>query len=143
MNGEHGLQQSDEEAMKWFHRAAEAGSGGAANAIAMCYLKGDILQQDLKKALEYSQKAADLGRVTSFGLAGGLLKKEGDLEGAFLSFRKGAICGLSDKNMFNMIREGFKLGYITKEEYAYTLRENQKSLNEMKSVSREAYKKFK
>ena len=32
---------------------------------------------------------------------------------------------------------GHKVGYITKEEYAFTLRENKKASNEMKSEARE------
>ena len=80
--------------------------------------------------MEYARKAADLGRVSSFGMVGQLLLQEKDLDGA------GAICGLSDARTFDVLREGFKLGYITKDEYAMTLRENQKSVNETKSDSR-------
>ena len=78
LDGRHGLQQSDQEAMKWFRRAAEAGSAGAANAISLCYMNGDILSRDSKKAVEYARKAADLGRVSSFGMVGQLLLKENE-----------------------------------------------------------------
>ena len=47
------------------------------------------------------------------------------------------MCGTSEECLFNILRDGFKNGFITKDEYAFTLRENQKACNEMKSVDRE------
>ena len=40
-----------------------------------------------------------------------------------------------------MMRNGYKDGYITKDEYAFTLRENLKASNEMKSESRDIMRK--
>ena len=59
-----------------------------------------------------------------------------------LNLRKAAMCGLSDDSLFDLLRNGFKVGFITKEEYAYTLRENQKACNEMKNGPREMWRKF-
>ena len=55
--------------------------------------------------------------------------------------RKAAMCGMSDENLFKALRHSFREGYITKDEYAYTLRENQAACNEIKSEARETYKK--
>ena len=52
------------------------------------------------------------------------------------------ICKLSEDWLFDRLRAGFKSGYITKDEYAFTLRENQAASNEMKSVARERFKEF-
>lgn len=60
----------------------------------------------------------------------------GEFELALLNYRKAAICGLDDEDLFKEIREGFRAGFITKEEYAFALREHQKVSNEMKSDSR-------
>ena len=54
-----------------------------------------------------------------------------------LNFRKAAMCG--DSDVFNLLRNCFKNGFITKDEYAYTLKENQAACNEMKSDAREAW----
>ena len=35
---------------------------------------------------------------------------------------------------FDILREGFKDGYVTKDEYAYALRENQVACNEIHSL---------
>jgi len=48
---------------------------------------------------------------------------------------------MSDGGVFNLLRFGFTNGYITKDEYAFTLRENQKACNEMKSQARDFVKK--
>ena len=60
---------------------------------------------------------------------------------AYLNFRKAALCGETDKFPFSALMEGYKNGYITKEEHALTLRENQKARNEMKSEWREMIQK--
>ena len=136
-NGQKGLQQDKKAGMKWWRLAAEAGSSEAANNLGMCYRKGDGVEQDIDRALEYYRQEARLGGVTGFVNIGALLMLQGSMEEAMLNLRKAAICGLSDKHIFNALRKGYRDGYITKEEYAFTLRENQKVNNEMKSESRE------
>ena len=59
-----------------------------------------------------------------------------------LNVRKAAICGVTDESIFNLLRDGFQCGVITKDEYAYTLRENQAACNEMESDARKEYKSF-
>jgi hypothetical protein len=67
--------------------------------------------------------------------------QEGLVEEGYLYYRKAVMCGLSETPLFDMMRNGYKDGYITKEEYAFTLRENQKASDEMKSESRYNWKK--
>ena len=50
------------------------------------------------------------------------------------------MCGMNEKFIFDKLKIGFKYGFITKEEYAFTLRENQAACNEMKSGNREMAK---
>lgn len=136
-NGQKGLQQDKKAGMKWWRLAAEAGSSEAANNLGMCYRKDNGVEQDIDRALEYYRKEPRLGGVAGFVNIGALLMLQGSMEEAMLNLRKAAICGLSDKLIFNALRKGYRDGYITKEEYAFTLRENQKVNNEMKSESRE------
>ena len=49
-----------------------------------------------------------------------------------LIYRKAIICGIGSGDLFNELRFWFKEGDI-KEEYSYTLRQNQTTCNEMKS----------
>ena len=128
--------------MKWLHRAVEAGCGEAASDLGECYAEGDGVEQDIEKAMKYSQKAAEFDFIPAFFMIGSLHMSIGEVEEAMLNYRKAAICGLSEDWLFDRLRAGFKSGYITKDEYAFTLRENQAASNEMKSVARERFKEF-
>ena len=137
-DGIMGLRQDNAEGLKWCLRAAEAGSGQAAYLLGGFYLKGERgVDKDHDKALEYYQKSAGLGHIPAFNLIGAIHMERGEMEEAMLNVRKASICGMSDGAIFNLLRFGFTNGYITKDEYAFTLRENQKACNEMKSVDRE------
>ena len=137
--GKMDLQQDKAEGLKWLHRSVEAGSGCAAFNLGRCYLKGDGVGQDNDKALEYFQKGADLGYIPAFSMIGHLLLYKGEIEEGMLNFRKAAMCGMSEDILFDQLREGFYYGYITKDEYAFTLRENQAACYEMKSDGREKW----
>lgn len=52
-----------------------------------------------------------------------------------LNYRKAAMCGVKDKNLFETLRLGYKYGYMTKEEYAFTLREHHAAYDEMYSLT--------
>ena len=140
-DGEMGLRQDKAEGLKWYHRAVEAGSGRAAYSIGGCYTKGDGVEQDIDKALEYYQKATELEYIPAFQIVGVILLERGEIEEGMLNYRKAAICGLIFDSLFDELRNGFKHGFITKDEYAFTLRENQKACYEMKSEARDFVKK--
>ena len=141
-HGKKGPQQDKAEGLKWYHRAVEAGSGCASFCLGSFYYDGDGVEQDTEKAMEYYQKSADLGYAPSFVTIGFMLLRKGGIEEAMLNFRKAAICGVSDDSIFITLRDGFKCGHITKDEYAFTLREYQAACNEMESGGRERYKKL-
>ena len=42
--------------------------------------------------------------------------QEGLVEEGYLYYRKAVMCGLSETPLFDMMRNGYKDGYITKEE---------------------------
>ena len=156
--GKMGLCQDKAEGLKWYRRAVEAGSGKAARNIGTlkpdagsgnaayflgdCYWQGDGVEQDHDKAFEYFQTAAELGHVYAFLVTGTMLMQRGEIEEGMLNYRKAAISGMSGDSLFNALRNGFRDGIITKDEYAFTLREHQKACNEMKSDGRELYFKL-
>ena len=139
-HGKMGLRQDKVEGMKWYHRAVEAGSGTAAGIIGNCYHEGYGVKQDMEKAMEYFQKSAELGYIPAFSFVGRFHLSIGEIEESMLNLRKAVICGINEDGLFNTLRDCFKHGYITKEEYAFTLRESQKACNEMKSDGREKWK---
>ena len=140
--GQMGLPQDKGEGIKWWRRAAEVGVSIAIFSLGICYEEGDGVEQNLDRALEYCQKAAELGNIDAFVAVGRLCIQKGEMDEAVLNLRKAVICGLSDIDQFNGLRACYRGEYITKEEYAFTLRENQKATDEMKSESREKVKKL-
>ena len=56
-----GVAENDDEAVKWFQKAAGRGQPRALFLLGECYEEGHGVQEDLEKALEYYQKAADKG----------------------------------------------------------------------------------
>lgn len=142
-DGEHGLTQNKAEGIKWWRRATEAGSPEAAHRLGCCSEEGDGVEQDNDKALECYKKAAERGDVDAFVSIGSLLAQKGEIEEALLNYRKAALCGLSEpESLLSLLEKGYSDGYMTKEEYDFTLRENKKVRNEMKSESREMAKEL-
>ena len=132
-HGDRGLPQDKDEGLKWYHCAIEAGCGRAACNIGNLLVAGNGVEQDTEKALEYYQKAVELGWIPAFCNIGLLLMRQGEVEESYINLRKAIMCGLSKDFLFEILRDGFLRGYITKEEYAFTLRENQSARNEMES----------
>eukprot|EP00571_Detonula_confervacea_P005228 CAMPEP_0172330380 /NCGR_PEP_ID=MMETSP1058-20130122/61370_1 /TAXON_ID=83371 /ORGANISM="Detonula confervacea, Strain CCMP 353" /LENGTH=343 /DNA_ID=CAMNT_0013047591 /DNA_START=180 /DNA_END=1211 /DNA_ORIENTATION=+ len=133
--GEEGFKQDTAEALIWCRRAADAGSSQAMGSLGISYLEGDGLGKDIAQGMQYLQKSAEHGQVLTFWLIAYKNWKRGEIEDAILNFRKGAVCG-SDKCLEQMLPL-FKRGFITKEEYLFTLRAYQTVSNEMKSKARE------
>ena len=99
-------------------------------------------QPDTEKALEYLQKSASLGYVPAYFMIYALQFDKGNIEEGILNLRKAVICGISRDEFFTSLRDGYREGYITKEEYAYTLRENQASCDNMKSDNGRKRRRF-
>ena len=114
----------------------------AAYNIGNIYFTGDGVDKDIEKALEYYQKASELDCIPAFRNIGQILIYKEEIEEGMLNFRKAAMCGLSGDYLFDLLRNGFRDGSITKEEYAFTLRENQKACDEMKTEERDTWKKL-
>ena len=134
-NGEKG-KVDKVEGFKWIERASNAGNAKVSHFLADFYREGNGVDKDIAQAIKLFQTATEGGSVLAFAAMGDMFYEMGDIENAMLSYRKAAICGLDDEDLFKEIRDGFRAGFITKEEYAFTLREHQKVSNEMKSASR-------
>ena len=132
-----GVVKDTDVALEWMKRASEGGYGKAHYHLADCYSLGEAVDRDTEQALIHYQAAASQGCVKAFVDIGKVLKKmNGKIEEYLLNFRKAAMCGVCDDELFTELRDAFSDGLITKDEYAFTLRENQKVSVEMKSDSR-------
>ena len=56
-----GVEKNPAEAVKWFERSAKRGCKEAKFHLAMCYMKGEGVQQDTEKAEQLLEEAADAG----------------------------------------------------------------------------------
>ncbi len=52
-----------EEAVKWYHKAAEQGNADAQYTLGLCYAKGQVVEQDYPKAVKWYRKAAEQGNA--------------------------------------------------------------------------------
>ena len=130
--GEMGYVQDMVEGLKWYHRAIEQGSAMAAGKLGQCYLRGQGVERSYTKALEYYQMATELGDVMSYHAVGQILFEMGDVEEGMINMRKALMCGYASDELVSTVREGYRNGFITKDEYMYTLRKHQEAIGEMK-----------
>ena len=91
-----------------------------------------------KKAKHYWELAAIKGNVHARHNLGVLEGRAGNNQRAFKHYILAASAGYPDS--LDVVKEGFMKGYVTKEEYAGTLRVYQKRVDEMKSDARDKAK---
>ena len=121
-------------------QAESLGNACAPRCLGQLYLLGDAVKPDINKALRHMQKAAELGDPSSFFGLGMIYKSIGNINESALSYRKAVICGFGEGMVVDALRSTYQAGFITKDEYASTLREGQAAINETKSQSRDKAK---
>ena len=144
-DGVQGVRQDKAKGIRWFHRASKAGSPTAAYNLGTCYMRGDGIGRNTDKALEYFQLAANRGEVNAFLDRTMLFFLQGDVAKACLNLRKAIMSGVDMDEVQqlrtrDLIRVYYAEGYITKQEYAHTLREHEDACDEMKSDERDRAK---
>lgn len=68
LNYEHGINftsKNEEEAVKWFRKAARAGDDNAQFSLGYCYAEGHGVQQDYEEAVKWYSLAAEHGNVSA------------------------------------------------------------------------------
>ena len=99
------------------------------------------MEIDMKKAKHYYELAAMNGDITARHNLGALEGNAGNVHRLMKHLILAARAG--DKLSLDTVKDGYKHGHITKDEYANTLRAHQKSQDEKKSEARdkvEAYR---
>ena len=59
----HGVEQSDDEAVKWFRKAAEQGEATAQKNLGYCYKLGHGVEKSYDEAVKWYRKAAEQGNA--------------------------------------------------------------------------------
>jgi hypothetical protein len=132
-----GLRQDNAKALQLFHKSAKLGNHLAHFNLSICYQKGDILEKDTRKATYHRQLAAMAGNVYARHNLGCDEDNAGNMDRAYKHWMISANSGCD----FSMkdIQEGHKSGFVTKDDYAKTIRAHGNSIDAMKSDDRDRY----
>jgi uncharacterized protein len=133
--GDYGLPQDTEKANELYLKAGELGCAVAYYNLGNLYKDGMGVEVDMKKCKHYWEQAAMMGCVTARHDLGCSEGVAGNEHRAMKHFMIAARAGKEDS--LNMVKKGFMVGLVTREEYANTLRAYQKIQDEMKSDERD------
>ena len=139
-NGSCGLPQDLAKANELYLKAGELGHAGAYFNLGCSYKNGDGVAVDKKKAKHYCELAAMNGSVMARLNLGCIEGRGGNHQRAFKHLILAACAGY--KPSLDLLKDGYMDGLVTKEQYANTLREYQKSQDEMKSDARDKARAF-
>ena len=134
-NGKNGLPQDRVKAKELYLKAGEFGCAAAYCNLGYAYHAGDGVEIDKKKSIQFYQLAAMKGDVFARYNLGATELKAGDFHRAYKHFMISARAGYTKS--LDLVKHGFMNGHVTKDQYANTLREYQKSQDEMKSDTRD------
>ena len=134
-DGTMGLPQDQAKANELYLKAGELGHAEAYYNLGCSYRTGDGVEIDTKKAKQYWELAAMNGSEQARHNLGCMERQTGNDQRVKKHFLLAARAG--HKGSLENIKQGFMKGLVTKEEYANTLREYQKSRDEMKSEARD------
>ena len=130
-----GFLQDSKKACEMWLKAGELGSAKGYYNLAYSYGQGRGVEMDQKKAKHYFELAAMCGDVSARFNLGCMEYEVGSYKRAYKHFLLAAKAG--DKDSLGNLKTGYKLGFVTKDEYATTLRVYHERQKEMKSEMRE------
>jgi TPR repeat protein len=133
--GSIGLRQDNVKALQLFHKSAKLGNHFAHFNLSVCYEKGDIIAKHTRKATYHRQLAAMAGNVYARHNLGNDEGNAGNMDRAYKHWMISTNAGydLSIKR----VQEGYKSDFVSKDDYAKTIRAHGNSIDEMKSDDRD------
>ena len=134
-DGTMGLPQNQTKANELFLKAGEHGCSEAYYNLGIMYSNGRGAAIDKKKAKHYYELAAMNGSVKARHNLGCIEYQAGNHQQAYKHTLIAARAGY--KKSLGAVKDGYIDGNVTKDKYANTLREYQKSQDEMKSDARD------
>ena len=133
--GRHGLPVDQSKAFELLQRASELGSAAAHSHLGFMYHDGNGIELDKKKAVHHWQIAAMMGHVNARHNLGYAELLNKNYHRAMKHFMIAAKCGYEDS--LHNIKEGFRKGLVSKEDFEKTLRDHQASRDETRSEQRD------
>ena len=135
-----GFPQDSAKANELWLKAGELGHAGAYCNLGNAYRLGNGVEVDDKKAKYYYERAAMMGHMKARNNLGCLEGLAGNRQRAMKHLVLAARAG--NTQSLGTVKKGYMAGIVTKVEYANTLREYQKSQDEMKSDARDKARAF-
>jgi hypothetical protein len=133
--GMMGLRQDNAKALELYRKSAKLGPHFAHFTLSVCYQDGDMVEKDTRKATYHAQLAAMAGCAHARHNLGCDEHIAGNVDRACRH------CMISAKDGFDLsmkaVQEGYKNGFVTKDDYAKTIRAYGNSIAEMKSDDRD------
>ena len=133
-DGTMGLPQDMNKALELWAQSAELGSINAHDELARAYQNGKGVAKDMNKAKHHWKLAAIGGHERARHNLGTFEAKFGSMNIAIKHYMIAAKSGHDDS--LKEVGKGYKAGYVTKDEYAKTLRAHKDCWDEMKSEQR-------
>ena len=134
-DGIRGVPQDRAKANELWLKAGERGCAGGYYNLGLSYYQGQGVDRDEEKAKHYYEVAAIGGNAKARHILGLLEGKAGNHERAMKHFMVAARAG--DNKPLDKVKQGFRSGHVTKDEYAGTLRTYHESQTELKSEARD------
>lgn len=125
-NGQYGLPQNHAKALELWHRAAELGHAVSRRNLGNAYYQGNVVERDKKKATHYYELAAMGGDVDARHNIGNAEGRKGNMDRALKHFMISVEFGLHES--LDTVRQMYKDGQATKEDYTQSLRAYQACL---------------
>ena len=123
-----------------YKRAAELGDVEAHYNLSILYENGQGVEKDEKKDVYHLEEAAVAGHPMARHYLGCHEEKNYRFERAVKHWIIAANLGLDES--INALKQCYKHGYVSKEDFAKTLRAHHSAVNAMKSSQREEAEKF-
>ena len=123
-------------AFEYYIKAAELGDADAHYSLAVMYQCGDGVEKDEEKELFHLEEAAIRGHPDARYSLGRSKMMNGDFEIAVKHFIIAATLGFDDA--IKALKEFYKEGFVSKEDFATDLRAHQAAINATKSPQRKA-----
>ena len=130
-----GLPVDQSKAFELVERACELGCSEAHYSLGITYKMGEGVEINRKKAIHHYQIAAIMGNERARHNLACIEFENRNYQRAMKHFMIAAKCGYTDS--LDNVKEGFKNGYVTKEDFEKTLRGYQAAREETKSEQRD------
>jgi len=134
-DGDFGLPQNHDKALKLWHRAAELGNSSAYYSIATAYVDGRGVAEDMKKAMYYYELAAMGGEAAARHYLGVFEELDGNHHRAIKHWVIAA--GGGDHDSLKAMQGMYTDGHATKDDFETALRAYQSYIDEIRSDQRD------